>query len=100
MRSILKLQGKSILVTGGAGFIGSHLVDKLILKKPSQLVVVDNFFLGKEKSQNLFNAKEEFPDLIVLEESVTNLYEIDRIMVSYNVDIVFHLAVIPLLSRA
>ena len=35
----------NILVTGGAGFIGSHLVDKL-LDKGHRVVCVDNFLLG------------------------------------------------------
>jgi UDP-glucose 4-epimerase len=40
------LQGKSVLITGGAGFIGSHLTDRVIVENPSQVIVVDNFFLG------------------------------------------------------
>ena len=44
MRSIA---GKNVLVTGGAGFIGSHLCDALIDKKAAKVVCVDNFFLGK-----------------------------------------------------
>jgi UDP-glucuronate 4-epimerase len=34
---------KNILVTGGAGFIGSHLVEKLVQEKSNQVVVVDDF---------------------------------------------------------
>ncbi|MCJ7769687.1 MAG: NAD-dependent epimerase/dehydratase family protein, partial [Dehalococcoidales bacterium] len=41
----MSLKNKSVLVTGGAGFIGSHLIDRIIREGPSNLVVVDNFFL-------------------------------------------------------
>jgi UDP-glucose 4-epimerase len=40
------LAGQTILVTGGAGFIGSHLVDRLLREDASHVVVVDNLFLG------------------------------------------------------
>ena len=55
------LAGKSVLVTGGAGFIGSHLVDRLITEGPERLAVVDNLFLGSER--NLADARDAFPDL-------------------------------------
>ena len=48
------LRGAKILVTGGAGFIGSHLVDKLALE--NEVIVVDNLFTGSlsnlEKSKH------------------------------------------------
>jgi UDP-glucose 4-epimerase len=42
------LRGQSVLVTGGAGFIGSHLVDALLDAGVREAVVIDNMFLGSE----------------------------------------------------
>lgn len=44
------LKSKTILVTGGAGFIGSHLVDKLLLQGVAHVVVIDNLFVGSEEN--------------------------------------------------
>jgi UDP-glucuronate decarboxylase len=40
---------KKILITGGAGFVGSHLVDKLMMEG-HEVTVVDNFFTGQKKN--------------------------------------------------
>lgn len=44
------LQGKTVCVTGGAGFIGSHLVDRLLKANAEHVVVIDNLFLGSEEN--------------------------------------------------
>lgn len=51
---------KEILVTGGAGFIGSHLVEKLINnKKVSKVVIIDNFLDGTKKNlKNVLNHRK------------------------------------------
>jgi UDP-glucose 4-epimerase len=41
------LKGKRVLVTGGAGFIGSHLVDKLVDAGCSEIIVLDNLLAGR-----------------------------------------------------
>ena len=48
-----------ILVTGGAGFIGSHLVDQL-LERGNQVVCVDNFILGRREHLKGCNGKSKF----------------------------------------
>src|SRR5574341_1473059 len=37
------MRKKRFLVTGGAGFIGSHLVDRLLAQNPARVAVIDNF---------------------------------------------------------
>ena len=38
-----------VLVTGGAGFVGSHLVDRLMMQG-HEVIVIDNFFTGRKKN--------------------------------------------------
>ena len=46
---------KKILVTGGAGFLGSHLCKKLI--KNNEVICVDNLFSGQKKKYREAHAK-------------------------------------------
>ncbi|MEX0616492.1 MAG: GDP-mannose 4,6-dehydratase [Candidatus Woykebacteria bacterium] len=89
-----KIKGKSILVTGGAGFIGSHLVDELITKGAGKIIVVDNFFLGKE--ENLQEAKK-FRGFKLYREDATNYGVMENIIDKENIDVVFNLATKALL---
>ena len=90
----MKLAGKSVLVTGGAGFIGSHLVDRVIGEKPANLVVVDNLFLGKEA--NLAPAFDVMPSLRMYREDISDYDVMCTIMRDEATEVVFNLAVIPL----
>jgi len=73
-----------ILVTGGAGFIGSHLVDRLI-KENHKVIVIDNLTTGKEEN---INPQAEFYNLDIYDfEKIKPLFE--------KIDFVFHLAAIP-----
>ncbi|ANY82186.1 NAD-dependent epimerase (plasmid) [Microvirga ossetica] len=52
--SVNILTGKRVLVTGGAGFVGSHIVDLLVQSGCSEVVVVDNMVRGR--AENLLEA--------------------------------------------
>ena len=84
----------SILVTGGAGFIGSHLVERLIKEQVHNLVVVDNLFLGKES--NLEEARRRFPGLKVYVEDATDYERMRQIIGDEKIRDVFDLATVPL----
>ncbi len=91
-----RLTGQTVLVTGGAGFIGSHLVDALAAEGVTRVVVVDNFFLGDER--NLADAKERYgPALQIHREDAGSLEAMAAICRSVTPDIVFNLATKALL---
>ena len=80
----MSLAGKRILVTGGASFIGSHLVEALLKKEDVKSVrVVDNFSSGKIGNLGSLNC-QILPGNLLLPEMV------DRSL--NDIDIVFHLA--------
>ncbi len=78
-----------IIVTGGAGFIGSHLVDRLLLRG-DEVIVIDNLSSGKMEfiKDNLEN-----PDFSFIELDLLNLE--DLISTVKDADAVFHLAANP-----
>lgn len=89
----MNLSRKKILVTGGAGFIGSHIVDQLILEKPGQIIVFDNFIRGERK--NLTEALKS-KKVKIIEGDITNFSHLKRAM--NGVDYVFHQAALWLLQ--
>lgn len=59
------------LVTGGAGFIGSHIVEEL-LKKGESVVVLDNFFSGKQSNIDAALAGQNNPDFLLIKGDICN----------------------------
>jgi len=83
---------KSVLVTGGAGFIGSHTVD-LLLEHGLRVIVYDNLMTGKVTHLNLFHPQLEFIPEDVLNYS-TLLKQVKR------VDAVLHLAALASVQQS
>ncbi len=74
---------KNILVTGGAGYIGSHIVEDLI-KKKYNVVIVDNLKTGYKK---LINKKAKFYKNDILNKKI-----IRKIILKNEIDTIIHLA--------
>lgn len=87
------IQGKHVLVTGGAGFIGSHLCDKLLEKGAGRVVCVDNFFLGK--MENIADALKS-DRFQLYRDDARNFGVMQAVMEKENIEIVFNLATIAL----
>lgn len=77
-----------ILVTGGAGFIGSHLVDRL-LTLGNEVVCVDNFLLGKKEHLKDALKNKQFQ---LHKFDLLDLDKLDTLFENEKFDMVFHLA--------
>lgn len=73
-----------ILITGGAGFIGSHLVEKLLVKN-NEILIIDNLMTGKKENLSFEGNYELFIDDLGSEKSLNKITE-------FNPDVCFHLA--------
>lgn len=83
----MNITNLNILVTGGAGFIGSHLVDELVLRG-NTVTVLDNFTSGKRSNLIQHDGNDK---VRIIEGDIRNkdlVFEITR-----GIDVVYHLAV-------
>lgn len=87
------LSGKIVAVTGGAGFIGSHLCDSLLGRAPEALLIIDNFSLGK--GSNVAHLSEN-DQVRICRMDAADYKSMLELFSTRHVDIVFNLAVVPL----
>ena len=87
------IKGKNVLVTGGAGFIGSHLCDGLLEKGAGKVVCLDNFFLGKE--ENIEEAMKD-PRFVLYRDDARHYGVVEAIVNKEEIEVVFNMATIAL----
>lgn len=81
------MKKESVLITGGAGFIGSNLA-KTLLRENYRVIVLDD--LSRSTTDSLRECYNFSPDFLFVKGSVTDFDIVDRLM--QNVEVVFHLA--------
>lgn len=87
------LEHKVVMVTGGAGFIGSHLCESILRRGPKRLVIVDDFSLGKKA--NITHLVDSGL-LTVYTSDASHYPEMSEIFEREKIEVVFNLAVVPL----
>lgn len=87
------IKGKNVLVTGGAGFIGSHLCDALLEKRAGKVVCVDNFFLGKIEN---ISAALKYDNFILYKDDCRQFGVMQSIIEREEIEVVFNMATIAL----
>jgi len=89
------MKDKRILITGGAGLIGSHIADLLAAERPREIVVLDNFVRGRR--ENLMQAASAAP-VTIIEGDIRDRALLERTF--KGIDIVFHQAAIRITQCA
>ncbi len=88
LRSLsLKLEGKTVLISGGAGFLGRYIVytldhlNKNILEKPCKIIVLDNFISG------IAEGLKSIDNMTLLKQDISKPFQVNE-----NIDYIFHAA--------
>lgn len=86
-----QLEGKTFLVTGGAGNLGSYVVDALIFAGARKIVVVDNYYNGH--ASNLDAARSaDATELVEVREDISDHARLLAVFQEHRPDYVFHMA--------
>ncbi|MBB3428380.1 UDP-glucose 4-epimerase [Rhizobium sp. BK312] len=89
------MRDKRVLITGGAGLIGSHIADLVALEKPREIIILDNFVRGRR--DNLSTAISRGP-LNIIDGDIRDRSLLAKVF--EGVDIVFHQAAIRITQCA
>ena len=85
------MKNSNILITGGAGYIGSHIVE-LLVKSKNKIFIYDNLVTGSRK---LINKKATF-----IKGDIKNKKKISNVIKKNNIDCIIHLAAYLNISEA
>ncbi len=87
----MEAEKKTIIITGGAGFIGSHVVRLFVTKYPQYKIINLDALTYAGNLENLKDV-EELPNYIFEKVNLLDVAELERVFTHYNPDSVIHLA--------
>ena len=90
------LRNSRVLITGGAGLVGSHIADRLAAEDVAEVVVLDNFVRGR--MENLAQATKTLRKLTVIDADITDPATVKSAM--RGIDFVFHQAALRITQCA
>ena len=90
-----EIAGKNILVTGGAGFIGSYVVEQLLPHKPKKIIIIDNLVRGSLENMTTFAFS---PVVEFVNGDIRDNAKLESCF--KNIDYVFHMAALRINSCA
>ena len=96
------LRGKTILVTGGAGSIGSEIVKQLAAFKPLKIVILDNAESALHDMELYMNQHHEGLSFSILLADIRNRERMEILFAKYKFDLVYHAAAykhVPLIEK-
>ncbi len=96
------IEGQTILITGGAGSIGSEIVRQVIKYKPKQIVILDQAETPLYELE--LQLRENFPDVDLATElaNITNMYRLALVFDQYDFDLIYHAAAykhVPIIEK-
>ena len=97
------IEGRTVLVTGGGGSIGSELCRQIATHRPKRLIILDIYENNAYEIEQELRRHHQELDLVTLIASVRDAATIDRIFESYRPEIVFHAAAhkhVPLMETS
>lgn len=92
----MNLKGKNVLVTGGAGFVGGHLVEELI-KLKANVFVVDILF---NKKSYLSHGRSIDKKCVLIKQDICDYKKLLTLIKEYKIEFIFHLAAQALVEKA
>ena len=97
------VKGKTVLVTGGGGSIGSELCRQIATYEPKQLIIFDIYENNAYDIEQELRRRHPELNLVVLIGSVRNTHRINEVFETYKPDIVYHAAAhkhVPLMENS
>lgn len=94
-RALETMQNNRVLITGGAGLVGSHIADLLVKEGVSEIIILDNFTRGRREN---LQWSQENGHLVIVEGDIRDRNLLTDVM--QGVDLVFHQAAIRITQCA